>query len=240
MTGILLLFISLILAVIVIAPTFKEPRVFKWIILGYLLRVLLMFVDYYHLCPIPGSGGDSEDFNEIALANQKSSDNYFVTNYELFLTYLYAVTDCSRLFAQYVNVLFGTFYLVVLSKLLKYLKTSYEYRIMIVRMAVLMPNLIIFSAILLREAWIELFVILSIYYFVKWFNSKGFFNIIISFMFVIGATLMHNGCIAIIPGMMISVLLYNTKKNEINLSKLSFVSLSVLTVLFLNCKICAF
>lgn len=221
------------MALLVLLQARKERLVFNIVLCAFLIRVLFMLVDYYHIFSLPGSGGDSEDFNQYALDNQRKNEYYYVTNYELFLTYLYALTDCSRLFAQYLNVLLGTLSLVFLNKSLKLMKIDVRTRCKCILLFAFLPNMIIFSSILLREAWIEFFIILSVYHFIKWFLYKKRYSLLFCFLCVLSATWMHNGCIALLIGYMICVVFYDRNNNRIKFSRRSIFTLTLMVLLML-------
>ena len=131
---------------------------------GFLLRLFLLFADYYHWFPILHSGSDTEGFHRIALRNAHSLVKYVITNYTVFLTFVYEATDCSRLIAQFINVLLGIGIIVLVQQCMRMLKINKVTELTVVCVLVFLPNLTIFSAILLREAWVEFFVALSLYF----------------------------------------------------------------------------
>lgn len=89
---------------------------------GFLLRLFLLFADYYHWFPILHSGSDTEGFHRIALRNAHSLVKYVITNYTVFLTFVYEATDCSRLIAQFINVLLGIGIIVLVQQCMRMLK----------------------------------------------------------------------------------------------------------------------
>lgn len=204
---------------------------------GFVLRLLVMLIDYFQIIEIPFSNNDAQGFHEVAVANQNSYYGYS-TNYTVFLTGLYYVTDCARWFAQYVNVVFGVLLLIYLRKILFLLDVDEKKRKYVLIIASYMPFPIIYSALLLREAWVSFFVILSLYYFVRWYLScgKNGVSIFLTMLSVIFALLMHEGCIGLVFGYIFAFLFYNRKENRIRLSASTYIAfflLSVIGVIFI-------
>lgn len=206
----------------------QEYQTQKIFVLAFFVRVLLMFADYLQLFPIPGSGADTEAFHLNAVANQLViCDNwYYITNYDYFLTILYSLTDCSRLFAQYMNVIMGMIMLLYLNKTLKELYVDTRIRLQILTITSFMPNIMIFSAVLLREAWVEMFIMLSLYYFVHWYVRKGQgLHLVMSLSCVMAASWMHAGSIAVAVGYLVCILVYDRYTSKIKISKYTYVAL---------------
>ena len=196
-----------------------------------------MAADYFQLFHVFGSGADTEAFHLIALSNQMTQSWRSLTNYTYFLTYVYSITESSRLIAQYINVLFGLGTIVFVERLLSLLYIDKKIKKIAVLFVVLLPNLIIFSGILLREAWITFFISASLFYFIRWFINGSNSDIILSISMVLLATLMHSGVIGILAGYCIAFLIYNPTNQKVQFSMGSIISLLLLVggiVIFLN------
>ena len=198
---------------------------------GFLLRLFLLFADYYHWFPILHSGSDTEGFHRIALRNAHSLVKYVITNYTVFLTFVYEATDCSRLIAQFINVLLGIGIIVLVQQCMRMLKINKVTELTVVCVLVFLPNLTIFSAILLREAWVEFFVALSLYFFVKWFIYGNALNIVLVVVSMLTASYMHSGVIGLLVGYAIAFIAYNPKIQKATFSKTTVISLILLIVL---------
>jgi len=206
----------------------KKVQFKNLILLGFVLRIFLMLADYYHWFPILNSGVDSEVFHKVALENQRSSVWKIWTNYTYFLTFIYYLTNSSRLIAQYINVLLGVGVMVFVQRSLSLLEIKKSVQKNVILIVVLLPNLIIFSGILLREAWIEFFVAASLFYFLKWFKTGSIKNILLTIVMIMLATIMHSGTISILIGYVIAFLIYNPKTQKTQISGNSIFSLILL------------
>lgn len=201
------------------------------LLIGFFFRLFLMFADYYQLFPIFGSGADSEKFHICAMRNMNTMGfDYRITAYSDVLTVVYRLTNGSRLFAQFLNVLMGSGVMVVVNKTLKVVNSSIKVRKRIIMIMAFMPMLGCFSAILLREAWIEFFISLSMYFFVCWFLNVGnqLKNMIGLLTCGLLATWMHSGCVAVIVGYLFAILSYNPKKQAVKFSSASVFGILVL------------
>lgn len=232
MIGLILLVIGIALLLWLLFLAKQEKQFFHIMLWAFIFRFVLLLVDYLQIIILPGSGADSEVFHQIAVDNQASSEIEFYTNYEVFLTALYAITDCSRLFAQYLNLIMGLFTIYWLNKAMIIAQIDSIIRYKCLKCLAFLPNVAIFSVILLREAWIELFICISVYYFVKWFNErKGYKNLAASFACVIAASWMHEGCIALLLGYMICTFVYDRRTTCVHFSRYSIVALGVIALI---------
>lgn len=230
--GILELFGMLIgtVALICIILNSRNLLYSKMIAFAALVRVMMLLCDMLHLFPIPNLGADSEFFHYLAEANQYSKEPRYVTNYTVFLTYFYSLTDCSRVMAQFTNVLFGMGVIVYGQKCLRLFNIESHYVRIGTMILCFEPNLIIFSAGLLREAWVEFFTAASLYSFLKWYKTGGNTNFGISLAFLLGGTYMHGGTIGIAVGYFLTYTLYNRKKDMYMLNTRSWFAIILICV----------
>lgn len=207
-----------VISLLIIVRILKESSISSVLLLAFGVRIVVMFLDYYEIVQIPGNG-DACHFHETAIDNQTTSDHFVDTNYAEFLTYFYKLTDCSRLLAQFLNVLMGMIYLLYLNNSLKIIGLKTIYRRQLIFIASFMPNLIFFSAILLREAWIEMFLMISIYHFIRWFIARGTsLDLVVSVLAVVGASWMHSGSIFVLFGYIAGMAFYNRSNKTIQFS----------------------
>lgn len=199
------------------------------VFLGFLLRLFLMFADYYKWFPIINSGLDSEGFHQVALANQTSVELASNTNYTYFLTLVYYITGSSRMIAQYLNVLFGVGVMVIVQRCLAMLNISKKTGMTVMLVVVLLPNLIIFSGILLREAWVEFFVSASVLCFLYWFRDGRVQHIIGVVVCVLCAAWMHSAVIGLLAGYIVAFITYCPRSGRVQFSGGTIISLILLS-----------
>lgn len=227
---ILIAIATFFMAIVICNSRFIELK--GMIVIAMLLRIGLMICDLEHWFSIPNLGTDSEAFHIYAIKNQTLTKDVHLTNYTVLLTFIYKLTDCSRAAAQMLNVMLGVGVIILGQGCLQLLKVGRRALIVGSLILCFSPNLIIFSAGLLREAWCEFFITLSLYFFVKWFVCGGknrFFILAISL--VLAAAYMHSGSIGVLVGYLVVFTLYDKNRREIRLGLKSLVGVGVFVVL---------
>lgn len=218
-------------AVVLLSLVVSKQRFRNMIIAGFLLRLFLLFADSYHWFPILNSGADTEAFHQIASLNVFNPEGSItLTNYTTFLTFLYSITHSCRMIAQYVNVLFGIGIILMVSKILQSLKVSEKAAQLALGATIFLPNMIIFSAILLREAWVEFFITASVLFFIRWFQTGRMIHIVKIIICLLCASYMHSGVLGLMMGYVVAFLTYNPRTHKIQFSASTIGCLCILAV----------
>ena len=235
--GILILMMVMTTMMTVIIYWGRDGKTANIIFLGFLIRIFATIAGYFHVLPLLGHGGDSDAgmFDAIAKYNVNHGGfNLQQTNYTDVLTIIYLLTDCSRIFAQFLNVLLATGTLILTSNILYKLDVPRKTINNMLKILVFMPVLICFSGALLRESWIEFFIALSVYYFVRWFINGSTSMMVFSVFAVFAASYMHAGSIFILAGFFLAFTSYKPSAKKIKLSGSTIVaSVFILLVLIL-------
>ena len=231
-----LIFILVHVAFIIYYILFTEGKYKNILLLGLILRLVILFADIYHWFPVLHSGADSETFHGIAKTNQIYDEQRKLTNYTPFLTFLYSITHSSRIIAQYFNLVMGVSILFILRKIFEILGIDNKVALISILLLACMPNFVIFSGILLREAWVEFFVILSVYFFVRWFIGGNSLNIPLCLGSVLLASLMHSGTLVVIMGYILAFTSYNPSTGQVQFSShsISFIIIATVMILLLG------
>lgn len=180
--------------------------------LAYLLRLLVLYADTYHLFPNPFTGLDTEDFDVATLAFL-NSDGPIKTNYTYVLAVFYRVFgDWGRFMSQFFNVLlsFGT--LLLLNWTMCVAGVSRRIRLFGLALLSIIPATVCLSGVLLREAWVQFFVMLSIASFVYWYMKGSLWTVPVAMAAIVSAMLMHVGCVGVMVVLMLGFLLCRTWK----------------------------
>jgi len=214
--SILCVFLNSIAVFIFISKSFKkEYRTILFI--AYLLRLTLLFADYYKWFPILHSGADSEslNWNAINIMHYGFHGTFIYTNYGYLTGTIYSLIGPQRLFLQYINVVFGMGTLYYIYRTFQILNISEKTTRLFVFISCLMPQLIIFSGILLRESIIIFSTAISVYYFINLIYNNNFIHFIISICFILLATWLHSGMIGVLFGYLFAIISYNRKSDKI-------------------------
>ncbi len=211
--------INIVFVAISISKNDKKTRFIFY--LAYIIRILAMFWDIYarSIFMFPSSGGDSEGFllsaTQIADNPDLFKSNIYGGLYSKILGALFYVTAPERLLGQYVNVLLGLTIITVVYEILTLLDVNEKTKMLSILLICFFPNSIVLSAVLLRENFIVTFVIISFYFFVKWYEGKQNRYMIYSIIFVLLASSFHSGVIGIIVGYIFMYMFYKHDVDEL-------------------------
>lgn len=197
LSNVLVAFTSLLI-IFFIFSSIKYDEAKFLLLIFFLLRLFLLYIDYYgkELINVFHSGSDTERFyiwgidisKDLSLMNEIS-----YTKYTDFLGVLYWIIGDQRLFSQFINLILGMWSIFVFYKILDLFNFEDYKKLFFLALYGLYPQNIIFSSILLREALVQFFFIYSIYFFTKWLITNNRNNIIITAIFGLLCSLFHSG-----------------------------------------------
>lgn len=183
---------------ITILKLFKTKNT-RLILLGYILRLLVLYMDIYTKIPIINSGGDSEAFyrTSVQVSRDLSLLNYKIYGgiYTKINGLLIHLVGENRLIIQYTNIfLYLCISMIILnifsnSKLKKEILNNY------IAIWCFFPNVLILNSIFLRETWISFLLVIAYFYLDKWRSSGRNVYILLSISYVLIAALFHSAII---------------------------------------------
>ena len=207
------------------------------LLIGFGMRLVLLLCTSLDLFTVPDAHGDADAFHDLALAHPSPFEDgaAHMTNYTRWLTVLYMLTDDSRWFAQYLNVVLSVLTLLYVRRILYVLDIQEMVAKRLLLVLALMPFVNVYSVVLMREAWVTFFVVLSLYYFVRWYMQLGNGGIQIAkcMIAILLAMWMHAGAIGFLFGYFIAFMTYYRAEDRIRISKSSYVALFFLALLVL-------
>lgn len=203
------------------------------ITLGLLFRVFLLYFDLYgqNIYQLPNSGLDSRGFYRSAVMQAQgyvSSEGNFVT----LMSWLVRIFGRTRLFLQFVIVLFSIVAILYVDKSLICLEISDKNRKRIAWLIGLLPNFAILSSIFLRESLVTMFIAIGVYYFVRWWTTGRELDFWFGIAACIGGTLFHDGAISVAVGMVAARVLSNRKTQRLQINVRSVLPALLFLVLF--------
>lgn len=205
---------------------------------AYLIRLITMFWDLYakSIYIIVGSGFDTEGFYSSAVKISQDisliNSNIYGGVYSKILGFFSYSVFPSRMILQYLNVVLGILILILIYKMLRVMKVNNKIINFSLLIPAFLPNAIINSAILKRENFIILFILISLYYFYKWFLTNKVKYIIVSLLFIIMASSFHSGVIGIIVGYAFAIIFYDHSSKRIKLKFKSFPIFVIVIIFF--------
>ena len=241
----LLVVISSCVIVFFIIPMVVKNNVGKFLLFVFFcLRILLLYLDFYgkDLAAILHSGGDSERFYEWGLyisedlSRMKEISYTFYTD---FLAVLYWVIGDQRFFSQFINVILGMWSIFVFYKILDLFKLKDTKKLFFLALYGFYPQNIIFSSILLREAFIQFFFIYSILFFMQWIIRNNRINVYKTLFFVVLGAVFHSGMLFGLVVYGFVFLFFDPRKYKFNFSfnkRVVFVLFSGLVLIVLSSK----
>ena len=215
----------------------RWPMASRILIVALVVRVAAILFGYF-VAPLPDSGADARTFERVAwewshggfletLGHFPGPDAYLIS---WILAVLYSITDRSILMAQSLSLLFGMGTVFVGWMLVKNLwgdsvaaKAGW--------VLAMFPTLILYSALILREAYICFFLVVALYGVVSWVRIGGIKHIVVATIGFLGATSFHG---AMILGLIVFIIIIGVsslKKIVINLSRFRINFLSFFMVL---------
>ena len=218
-------------------------KCFYWcrqeLLLAYYWRLFLLFFDVYgrNVYHLPNSGADSSKFFRISIQVALGGKNTMGA-FSLCMGTIFRWMGISQLYGQFIIMLSSMITIIVFIKILEIMDLDIINRKSALFIVGILPNFAILSVLFLREAFVTMFVSLSLYFFIKWFNGRTVFWLVLAVVADIFACSYHSGCVGIIIGIIIVLFLYDNRSKKFHLAfKNVMFSMSLaflLTYFFLN------
>ena len=186
-----------LVAVFTIFCACRWPFLSRILFVAFTFRMFAAVVNAY-VVPLPDSTADARTFEIVAwewaqggvaeaIQQFTGPDSYFIS---WVLSVLYAATDRSLLMAQSVSLLFGLG-TVVLGTLLTREIWGTRAAIKAGWLLALFPTLILYSALVMREAYIWFFVLVALYGVALWARYGDFRYLMLALAGFLGAAFFH-------------------------------------------------
>jgi len=201
--------------------TKTEKTISSIILAAYILRVVALILDLngYNSA---FTGSDTEFF--YVAANGLTSRQH---NYATLLKVFVSIFGDNRLILQYINVLAATSSLIILNKVFDRLKIASKTKLICLSIIAFSPLNILLSAALLRESLMIFLSTISLYFFIKWYQTGNLSNFLLSSLLVVGQSWLHSGSITILLGYLVAFIIYKPSIGKITLHKKTFVYLAL-------------
>lgn len=204
--------------------------------LGFLVRVGMLLVDLADGGPeIPHSGDDTENFYKVGVLISEKMDllgeSVYGGTYSKLIGVILNIYGDDRLFLQYLNVLFAMTAILVAIQIFRMLDVPARTQFILVAVMAFFPHSLIFSSILLRESIISLMVVLSLYWFVRWFIKKERTGAVLSIVFVLVGAAFHSAVIGILIGYLFGFVFYQHSGRAFKFTVTSVVPFTLFAVL---------
>ncbi len=198
----------------------KNRNIYNILIIAFVFRFILLLINNY-LFILPHGEGDAIAFERNAYLISISDYNLEIKQYlssgsdffSLLLSLIYYFTGRQPLILGVFIVLLGTYLVHLVYKACLLLWNNYKFAKRAAWFTALFPLLMLESALILREIPIIVFSVLGIIAFIKFWKYNKKLQLFNFFLFIIFATLLHSGMIAIFVGYIIFLSFYAKGSN---------------------------
>ncbi len=225
-----LLTVNSLVCMTIIFKSVENKKICYYMMGSYFIKMMLLFFDIYgkDIYILPNSGYDSEMFYKTAVIAKIIETR----GYTLFLKILFYAFGDNRIMFQYVNILFSLGTQILILNIMKQLKIDGKKILISLFLICFLPNNMIISSILLREPLMILLNTISLYYFIKWFNTFKNSYFIKAIIFVLLSTYFHSSMIFIILPYSFAYVFYNKNKDKFLFTKKCIFTFSIIMICF--------
>lgn len=203
---------------------------------GFILRVMILLIDLREgETIIPHSGDDSENFYktgiEISMNTSLLNTEVYGGLYSKFLGILFHLYGDDRLFVQFLNIIITMTAILIVIQIFRMLDIPGHIQMILVLLLSFYPHSLIFSSILVRESMISITVVLSLYFFVRWFKNRSTINAVLCILAILSGASFHTAVIGILFGYLFGFIFYNHSVRTLKFSVESVVPFTVFAVI---------
>lgn len=190
------------------------------LILGYLLRLVILFFDILgnHIFVLPQSGSDSSMFyrasTEIVYYGKSNRSGFFIT----IMSSVFRIIGTNRLFGQFLLMLLSVLAIEIVLRTIDNLQIEEKDKRASAWIICLLPNFALLSSLFLRESIVTFLLTICVCAMVQWMKHKGSMYFLLSILFSIVACLFHSGCIGVTIGCIICLSIYDNRDQHIRIS----------------------
>lgn len=215
MISVMVVFVGSLLIIVWLKTMCTDVQCFI-ILCGYLLRIICIIIDLYgrDYVTLPNSGGDSEGFYDMADKYYSGNYNEFYTWYPYVLRGIFAVFGKNRFVAQYINIVFWIFTVILIIKICEQFHVPGPNRIAAYALLSFLPNNIILSSILLRESMMIFFDLWGMYYLIHWMKKGRLYYLILAFLVPTPAIILHTASIGLWISNVLVAAVWNRRKQR--------------------------
>lgn len=190
----------------------KLPTIGRLLVAAYIVRICIALVQAY-VTNLPSASSDAAVFENLgwiwaqegffkSLEYLNLSRSYV---YAWVIAAVYSITGRSPLLIQIINCFVGTLTVFYTYKTTLLLWNKQTAKVAAITVAFL-PPMLLFSAIMLREALIAFFIIFGTYYVLRWYKQRVFIDFLIGITAFALSGFFHGAMFLFVPALCISYL----------------------------------
>ena len=219
---------------------YSKKNISHILFIAFCLRFILLLVDQY-IITLPQGGADAKNFEELAYSISVSNYDFGISYYlstgqnllALIGSFIYSVIGRQAFILGLLNVFLGVYLVKLVFRASFLLWRDSEIASKAAWFAAIFPTLVLHSSLFLREVPVNVFLLLAIISFIKYLQSYKKKNLFWFILYVIAASILHNGIIVILLSLILVFIFIKNKKLK---KKQTFFS-KLLPILFISSSI---
>lgn len=212
-----------------------EQTIKYMIIASLLLRLAIMFWDINcrEIFILPNSEADAVGYKDVArsYAFYSRSGQYDYDEYSFYIGQMYKLIGMQETTAQYLNVYFAVFSIVLIYKILTLFQVSVQNKKKAIALACFLPNSMMIMSFFLQESVIAFCIILSLYFYTKWWFTRKIVYFIISFIPSIFGAFLHSGSIVPVIAIVATFAFVGNAEHKLKITVLAAVGAVIISLI---------
>lgn len=214
----------------------EDKTLFMILVGGLMLRMAALYYDR-NVARLPFNTADAQRFHELSVETANALPDvlleHFTGFYSQVLGVIYYIFGPYQFWGHFLNISFVMLAATKLLDIADLMKLTLMNKKIMSFIWLFAPIPFLMSYALLREGSIYYFVVLSIYYFLKWTKDYRLFNIVMAVLSVYIGSKYHEGLIAVAVPYLYVFIFYDRQKNKIKMNGLNIACLTTAFILFL-------
>lgn len=213
-----------------------DKTLFMILVGGLMLRMAALYYDRT-VAWLPFNTTDAQRFHELSVETANALPDvlleHFTGFYSQVLGVIYYIFGPYQFWGHFLNISFVMLAAIKLLDIADLMRLTLTNKKIMAFIWMFAPIPFLMSYALLREGSMYYFVVLSIYYFLKWTKDYRVFNIIMAVLSVYIGSKYHEGLIAVAVPYLYAFIFYDRQKNKIKMNGLNIACMTTAFILFL-------
>lgn len=218
-----------------------EQTIKYMIIVSLFIRLAVLFWDIYcrGIFVLPNSEGDAVWYKSAArsYAFYGKANQFDYNEYSFYIGQLYKIIGMQEITAQYLNVYFAIFSIVLIYKILTMFEVSIKNKKTAVALACFLPNSLMIMSFFLQESVIAFCIILTLYFYTKWWFSGKLLYFAAAFVPATLGSFLHSGSIVPVVAIVATFAFVSNREHKLKITALAVmgaVIISAVVFLFIS------
>lgn len=223
--SIVFLLINIVVVFIAIGFTMndEDSKKYKGIIMSsFIVRILILLWDVYArgIYILPNSEADAEWYHKYAVKYAFGSRMDMVNNgdYSFYVSKIYRLIGDQKITIQFLHVFFAICSIILIYRILTMFEVSDNVKKTAMIFAAFLPNSMMITTFFLQEGIIAFFIILSLYFFAKWWRYEKVIYFLAALLLSLMASFLHMGGIVPFIAYIIMYMFIGNKERKFQLT----------------------